>query len=408
MSNQSFDQALTGIRVLEVADEKGMYCGKLLADMGAEVIKIEKPGGDSTRHYAPFAHDEADPNKSVFFWFYNTNKKSITLNLESHEGQEFYRKLLKTADVFIETMPPGYMHSIGLGYEDIQSQNQGLVFASVTDFGQTGPRSNSKGSDLVTSALGGSIYINGRPEGKPVKIAGQQAYNMASHFAAIGIMAALLNREVTHRGQYIDVSIQECVASAIEHTNVYYIYSRSIPTRQSTYHWSLGFHVCECKDGDILLTHWITWPDLISWLEEENAAGELKDEKWISADLRREPNVDGSSQVFSILKPWAKNHTVAELVAKGQSLGFSWVPVNNLADMVSDPHYVAREWFVEVKHPELGTTFKYPGSPYMFHGSPWKINRRAPIIGEHNKAIYTGELGLSEKDLCVLFTSGVI
>ena len=405
---QEYEQALAGIRVLELADEMGMYCGKLLADMGAEVIKIEKPGGDPTRNYLPFAYGVPDPNKSLYFWFYNANKKAITLNLESKTGKELFRNLVKTADVVIETFPPGYLDDLELGYQELHRVQPRLILTSITPFGQTGPRKDFRASDLVVSALGGLVYVNGEPDDRPVKFGGEQAYHMASHFAAIGTLCALLNRDVTGEGQHVDVSAQECVASAIEHVNIYYIYNKNIPTRQSTYHWSFGFYICECKDGYALLTHWGPWAELIAWLEEEGAAGDLTEERWQLADARREPDLDGSSHVFGILESWAKKHTVAEIVEKGQRIGLAWSPVKNLAELLNDPHYIARNWFVNVEHPEIGRNFKYPGSPFKFHETPWRIRRRAPLIGEDNEEIYLGELGLCRKELLSLKSEGII
>ncbi|MCK4722097.1 MAG: CoA transferase, partial [Dehalococcoidia bacterium] len=197
------DALLGDIRVLDLADAKGVYCTKLLADLGADVIKIERPGGDPMRNIGPFFHDEPDPEKSLYWFHFNTSKRSITLNLETADGREVLKKLAKTADVMVETFSPGHLEQIGLGYQTLRELNPRLILTSITPFGQTGPYRDFEGSDMIAQAVGGLMYLPGFPEDPPCRIYGSQAYHSASVQAAVGTMIALYARELTGEGQQV-------------------------------------------------------------------------------------------------------------------------------------------------------------------------------------------------------------
>ena len=214
--------ALTALRILDLADEKASFCTKLLADMGAEVIKIERPDGDKSRLTGPFWGNTPHPEKSLSFWYHNTSKLGITLNLENEEGQQLFRRLAQRTDVVVESFPPGYLDKLGLGYGSLSELNPGLIMASVTGFGQSGPYREYHSCDIVASAMGGQMYVCGAPDTPPLKPYGQQAYYLASLFAAIGILLAFRQRKLSGRGEHIDISLQEAVASALEHVMVRY------------------------------------------------------------------------------------------------------------------------------------------------------------------------------------------
>ncbi len=205
--------ALSGRRVLELADEKGVYCGKLLADMGADVIKIEKPGGDATRDIPPFWGSQPDPERGLFFLYTNTSKRGVTLDVTTAKGQGLFRRLAETADMVLETFRPGFLEDLGLGYGDLRELNPRLVFTSITDFGQTGPYRSFKSSDIVAGALGGSMYVTGEEEDPPVKLAGSQAHMMASTYAAVSSMIALYRGAISGEGQHVDISVEEATVS---------------------------------------------------------------------------------------------------------------------------------------------------------------------------------------------------
>jgi len=218
---QELSGPLAGLRVLELADETGQFCGKLLGDLGADVVKIEPPGGEPTRRVGPYLDDSPHPDRSLSFWHYNTSKRGITLDLESREGAAIFRRLADEADIILETRQPGYLASIGLGYEDLSAGKDGLVMCSLTPFGQTGPWRNYLGSDLLHMAAGGEMASCGydeadMPGSPPIAPGGGNAWHMGGHFAYMGIMAALVSRTMTGRGQYIDCSIHEACALATE------------------------------------------------------------------------------------------------------------------------------------------------------------------------------------------------
>ncbi|GAJ12047.1 unnamed protein product, partial [marine sediment metagenome] len=205
--------ALSPCRVLDITDEKGLYCGKLLGDLGADVIKIERPGGDPARRIGPFYHDEPDPERSLFWFALNTSKRGITLDIESADGQEILKKLVKSADFVIESFPPGYLDKLGLSYSALEKLNPGIIMVSITPFGQTGPYKDYKAPDIVAWAMGGQTYLYGDPDRPPVRISHHShAYLHAAAEAAVGAMMALYHREMTGEGQQVDISIQESAA----------------------------------------------------------------------------------------------------------------------------------------------------------------------------------------------------
>ncbi|MBA7507250.1 Succinyl-CoA:(R)-benzylsuccinate CoA-transferase subunit BbsE [subsurface metagenome] len=384
------DGALSGYRILDLTDDKGMLCPRLLADMGAEVIKVEKSRVDSAR--------------SIFFWETNAGKLDITLNLEAEQGQEIFRQLVKTADVVVESYQPGYLEALGLGYPELSQVNPRLIMASITNFGQSGPYRDYKSCDIVASALGGQMYVCGEPETPPLKPFGNQAYYSASLLAAIGILLALWNRRTSGRGQHIDISLQECVASTLDHVLVRYFYEGVVAKRQGSLHWNNAFRIFPCRDGYILLSLFQQWETLVEWLDAEGMAEDLTDKKW----LDREERLKHLDHIIEVLERWTKTRTVAELVETGQLMHFPWAEVTSIPRLVDSPQLRERDFFVEVEHPQSGKKYKFPGAPCKLSRSPWRVGSRVPKVGEHNKDIYHGELGLSEEEIEALLRKGVI
>ena len=398
------EDIISGLRVLDLADEKASFCSKLLADMGAEVIKVERPDGDASRWVGPFWGNVPDPEKSLSFWYNNTNKIGITLNLESEQGQDIFRRLSRRADVIVETFRPGYLDEIGLGYDALSELNPGLILTSVTGFGQSGPYREYKSCDIVTSAAGGQMYVCGAPDTAPLKPYGQQAYYVASLFATIGILLALHERKHSGRGQHIDISLQEAVAATLEHVMVRYFYEGVVSKRQGSLHWNNSFCPLPCKDGYIILSPLMEWETLVEWLDSEGMASDLKEEKWQQEEYR----MRYFDHIIEVLKHWTKSHTTTELFELGQLMHFPWAPVASPREIVSSPQLKARGFFVSVAHPEANACFTYPGAPYKCSRSPWNIQRRAPLIGEHNAQLYQKELGFSQEKLGELSSQNVI
>jgi len=382
------DGALSGYRVLDLTDDKGRLCSRLLADMGAEVIRVEKPGMGSVGIF-----DEA-----------NRGKLDITLNIEGKLGQDIFRRLVKTADVVVESYPPGYLEALSLGYPELSETNPRLVMASITNFGQDGPYRDYKSCDIVASALGGQMYVCGAPETPPLKPFGNQAYSIASILVAIGVLLALWNRRTTGRGQHIGISLQECVAATLDHVLVRYFYEGLAAKRQGSLHWNDAFRIFPCRDGYILLSLFLHWETLVEWLGSEGMAEDLTDEKWRDREYRFKYR----DHIIEVLEQWTKTHTVAELVEPGQLMHFPWGEVTSIPRLVDSPQLKERDFFIEVEHPESGRKYKFPGAPCKLSRSPWQVGSRVPGIGEHNMKIYHGELGLSKEEIAALVKDGVI
>jgi crotonobetainyl-CoA:carnitine CoA-transferase CaiB-like acyl-CoA transferase len=331
--------ALSGYRILDLTDEKGMLGTRVLADMGAEVVRIEKPGTKNSRNSADYD-------------YLNAGKRSISLDLGKKAEQELFRRLVEKADALVESQAPGYLASLGLGYADLSKINPGLIMAAITHFGQDGPYRDYRSCDLVAEALGGWLAVCGEPQA-PLKLFLNQAYYTASLFAANGILLALWQRHTTNRGQYIDISIMECVAATLDHALVRYFYEGVVSGRQGGLHWNNAFRIFPCRDGYILLSLHQQWETLVEWLASEGMAGDLIDEKWRDREERNR----GIDHVIELLERWTSSHNVGELVEKGQLMHFPWAKVTSISELVGSPQLAERNYFTEMGHPESG---RYP------------------------------------------------
>jgi crotonobetainyl-CoA:carnitine CoA-transferase CaiB-like acyl-CoA transferase len=376
---------LSGHRVLDLTDEKGRLCSRYLADMGAEVIRIEKPG-----------------KNSCFNWE-NLGKRSVTLDIELEPGQKILKRLAKTSDVLVESHSPGYLETLSLGYNSLNKINPRLIMASITGFGESGPYRDYKSCDIVASALGGQLYLNGEPDSPPLKPFGNQSYYIASIFAAIGIMLALLSRHTSGKGQHIDISLEECVAATLDHVLVRYFYQGEVAKRQGSLYWNGAFRIFPGKDGYILLSLFYQWETLVEWLASEGMAEDLIDEKWRDRDYR----LQYLDRVIGVLERWTKSHTVAELVEKGQSMRFPWAEVASIPKLLTSPQLRERDFWVEVEHPQSGKKYKFPAAPVKLSRSLWRVGTRTPQASEQSKEIYQG-LGLSEEEIKNLIKEGII
>ena len=410
---------LAGLRVLELADEKGQFCGKLLADLGADVIKIEPPGGQNTRSVGPFLDDLPHPERSLSFWHYNTSKRAITLDLESEDGRALFRSLVPTADIVLESYSLGYLPSLGLGYEDLAPLNPKLIMCSLTPFGQTGPWRDYQTCDLLHLAAGGQMASCGYdpadvPDAPPIAPGGGGGWHIGSHYAYIAILAALYHRDLTGQGQYVDASIHEACALTTEmHVNIY-IYSGRMVHRHTGRHATPdmsdrtqfatkdGRWVVINRTGSTMTPPRIRW--LVDWMNSYGLAQDLVEERYQSISVLQE----NSLHVAQVLTDFFASRPQKEVWHAGQEQGLPWGAIRSMDEIIDDPHLQDRGVFVEVGHPELGRSFTYPGPAAIYNGSPWRISRRAPLVGEHNAEILGGELGLSKEDLVLLAESGVI
>jgi crotonobetainyl-CoA:carnitine CoA-transferase CaiB-like acyl-CoA transferase len=392
---------LPGIRVLDLSSSMGAFCGKLLRDLGMDVVKVEPPGGDEARSEPPFAKDHGHGEGSLRFAYLNAGKRSITLDITKEKGRKLLLDLLARSDIVLETFEPGYLAAHDLGYESLIERQKKLILVSLTGFGQDGPYAQFKTPDIVGTAMGGLLYISGDPGLAPCNPPETQSYYYASLFAAYGAMLALWQRETRGIGAYIDASIQ---ASMALHEHVAFNYSaegRVMKRAGSQHQHNAPANLFQCKNGWIAL--FVTqnhWPLLLKVWEDHPP--DLDDPKWINSNLRR-ANADYiNAQVTSFTCRFLKEE-LAELMQKH---GIPGLPVNSPLDFMQDPHIRARGFFSAVTHSVLGS-FEQPGSPFLVDGQRFGP-APAPLLGQHNEDLYCGELGIDKNEVARLAAEGII
>ena len=374
--------ALAGVRVLDLADQRGALAGKLLAGLGADVVLVEPPEGSPLRSIPPFWQGVEDPERSLFFWFYNAGKRGITLDWRRPEGAERLRRLAARADVLIESEPPGALAARGCGPESLRALNPRLIVASITPFGQTGPYRDWRASDTVAQAMGGMMFVNGHPDGPPLRSLGLQACHQAGIFTAVGVVSALLARDTTGRGQGVDVSLQAAVAGALEHVPGLWHQMGLVPTRQGTLHWTRYFCVGRCRDGWVMHCTLGDWTSLVEWMKADGMGAEL-DAPGLEDIRTRQAEAD---RLFAALDAWAARYTVEDLVQGAQLRRIPYAAVRPPEALLRDAHLAERGFFVPIEHPDLGLTVPYPGAPFRLTDAPWRA-ARPPRLGEHNEQV---------------------
>ncbi|MCK4361796.1 MAG: CoA transferase [Dehalococcoidia bacterium] len=398
--------ALSGYRVLDLADSKGAYCTKLLADLGADVIKIERPEGDPGRGIPPFVDDVPHPEKSLYFLHRNANKRGITLNLDISVGRNILKKLVKTADVLVENSPPDYMANLGLDYSVLSKINPALIIASITEFGHSGPYKYRKGSNLVDFALSGVMITSGYPGKEPCLLPGSPAYDSASLHASVSIVAAIYMRGTTGQGQYIDTSVHLTSRMGLYPWIVpnysYALNPGAPPPTSETRMGASIYPVYPCKDGFIRVIALTPrqWDALMRVLGNPDI---LQTEEWRSFMYR----IGNADDLYALMLEFTTKYTMLELFEAGRREGVPIAPILDIADFYNSPHTKAREFFIEVEHPVAGKA-DYPGPPYKWTETLAVMKRPAPCLGEHNEEVYCQELGLSKDDLVALRGGGVL
>ncbi len=403
------DQALSGFKVIDLTHHiTGPFCTKLLADYGAEVIKVERPCvGDITRRLGPFWQDEPDYEKSGLFLHLNTNKKSITLNLKSETGKEILMKLVEGADALVENFAPGTLAKLDIDYQRLTRINPKLVMTSISNFGQNGPYRDFKASELVLYGMGGAMYMCGLPEREPQKLAATFLLYQAGIAAANATVAGLLVSESQDEGQYIDVAITEAIASGVDrlHTNLNaYSFNREIQPRFAIVPvYAPGTGAYPCKDGYVNLVLMTR-----QYLERtKNLLGHpefLDDPKWEDPTMPSNPELRDEFIVYYL--NWLADKTKQEVVELAEQNNILGAPLNTMEDLFTDHHLKARETLVEIEHPIVGR-LEYASRPFRMSETPWQVNRPAPLLGEHNQEIYS-ELGYSIEEQIKLSTLGII
>ena len=413
------DFLLDPYRVLDLCDERGLLAGKILADMGADVVQVEPPGGSPARNVGPFHGDDPNPEKSLFWWAYAANKRSITLDLENRDGQDLLRKLVAKSDFLIESFAPGYLENLGLDYGQLSAINPRLVMVSITPFGQGGPYCNYQASDIVGMALGGFMYLTGDDDRAPVRISFPHFYLHGGAAGATAAMLAHTYRVTSGQGQYVDVSCQQAVAKTLAHAPQIWDIEGAILKRMGVYRQTSGENRVRinwpCKDGYVNYmvqggTVAYSTRALLAWMKEDRFdTSDLDAIDWekmgygaITPELM--------AQLGGPLGDFFRGHTRAELVQGSLDRRILLFPVATPSALEGHPQLDARGYFRELDHPELKESVRYPGA-FIKSGDGSDIAgvyRRPPLIGEHNIQIYQEEMGLSSLELETLKRGGVI
>ncbi|MDD5190530.1 MAG: CoA transferase [Dehalococcoidales bacterium] len=397
---------LNNYRVLDLTDEKGYLCGKILGDLGAEVIKIEPPGGDPGRFQPPFFRDTVNPEKSLPWWAFNTSKKSVTLDIADRHGKAQLLKLVKTSDVVLESFVPGYLHSLALTWEDLKQVNPRIILVSISGFGQTGPYAGYQTPDIIIQAMSGYMNLIGQMDRSPVRISLSHAHLHACNDAATAAVMALYYRERTGRGQAVDISAQECMLWATFSNHAWYEFRKVIPTRLEAGNGNLNPGmtalpaIFQCKDGYVVFTpesgqQGPLTINFLKWMEEQG----VRDEKLSAYDwtLKAQPRElteaervkirDESMEMRLRFTQMLLNKTKRELFQGAIERGFMLAPVNTIHDILDDPHFAARQFWQGVKYPGIGKKVRHPGAPFRLGENGYRIRSRAPQIGEHNEEV---------------------
>ncbi len=396
-------QALSGVRVLDFSQYiAGPFCTKLLADFGAEVIKVEPPGaGDVSRGYGPFKDDVPNREASGLFLYCNTNKKSVTLDIETETGRAIARRLAAESDVVVESFAPGKMAALGLGYEDLAASNQRLVMLSISPFGQDGPWRDWKADEVNLHAISGLMSITGEPEREPLKNGGHQALYNTGINAFTGVTMAVYAQAVLGVGQHVDVSAYETMSYLIEPPRVVQA------SQQGTFTARVGntHTLLPAMDGHVNFIRNTRQGNLHEVLAEMSG-----NEAFLEPHLRTAPligpgSAEAAEEIEALFLPWLLEHPKEEFYHRGQARGQNFGYVATPEDMLNSPHLKERGFIVEVDHPVAGR-LAYPGAPYKMSATPWQAGR-APLLGEHNAEVLRG-LGYSPADMVALSRAGVI
>ncbi len=377
----------------------GPYCTKMLADYGAEVIKIEKPGsGDPARRMGPFPKDEPHHEKSGMFLYLNTNKKGVTLNLKSATGARIFKNMVEEADAVVENFSPRVMPSLGLYYATLKAINPDLVMVSISSFGQTGPYRDYKAADLNIWGLSGIQYELGEPERPPLRIGNNVSEYVAGLYGALSALSALYFRDETGVGQYVDISVLEAFHTMQPSMTVVYSYAGFIRKRAGIrFPWG----ILPCQDGYIgfYLPTQVHWESLCALM----GMPELREKPEYETPMMRE---ERREEITAIIVDWLKDKRMEDVFHAAQELRLPLTIVPNPEQLTNNPQYKARKYFRRIDHPATGN-LTYPGAPFKMSGTPWQAGR-APLLGEHNEEIYCGRLGYSKDDLVRLKEEGII
>lgn len=400
-------QALEEVRVIEWGDFiSAPYCSKLLADLGADVIKLESPPGDSARHHGPFPGDLPHPEKSGLFLYLNTSKRSVTINPKDPKGLEIFKELLTEADVLVENRSLKEVRDLGLEYNSLKALNPRLILTSITPFGHEGPYSNRSAYDVNLCAMGEVSFCVGEPDKTPLAAPCFHSEFQGGLVGAIGTMLALMAKPKAGKGQHVDISTLDIWCALHPGSKLMnFIYFGGISDHRQGRRREMPypFTYLPCKDGYVSICtledhHWEAFLKIVGDPEL------LKNPRYHD---RRAMGEQYADEVDAKLAPWLMEHTKEEFFSICRRAALPFASVRTTDEVVNCPHLKEREYFVEMEHPVCGTLI-YPGAPYKLSKTPWKMNRPAPILGEHNEEVLCGLLGYSRADLVALRQTGAI
>ena len=423
--------ALDGVRILDLTSEMGWYCGKLLADLGADVIKVEPVGGDPSRGRAPFWQGRPGRETSLRFWYFNANKRSVTVDLGQFDGRWLFGELVKTADIVIESWTAAERAELtehGVDPDVYMETQPALTWVSITGFGLDGPKAGWQVTDIVAQAAAGIATLAGYPDGSPMRIAGNQAYIVAGISAAQGALLALLQAEASGAGQRVETSMQEALSICQEIAHLQWDFQRTSRERVGESYRIPGIGTYETQDGFIYSMVGIPgfgapWSEVIRWMDESGMAEDLTEPEYAETfanfnlrilldpeeQARHAPVLNRAQEV---LTKFYASKTKAELYEGGQGRRLLIGQVATPADIGDSHHLAAREWWLELQQPTtLGQNdaeLRFPGPPYRLSETPTSIRRPAPQIGEHNQNVWIDEVGIPAEDLIAFAGEGAI
>ena len=394
---------LDGVKVLDLSEDiAGSFCARLLADYGADVLKVEPPGGAALRRMGPFFGDDPHPEKSLFFLVMNLNKKGATLNLETETGRSLLKDLVQHVDVVIETFRPGYLSSNGVGYPDLEQVNPGLVLTSITPFGQTGPYSQYQGEEIINYAMGMIMSISGIQGKEPLKHGGFQAQYEGGLNGAAATSMALFMQDNTGQGQHIDVSITECVASTMMATQSVYPFMGGTQARRRPSGSMFG-HPMPCGDGWIIVqpggVGGASWEDIAGFFE----APEMLEARFADPAQRSQHG----DELDGIILDAIKDQNKWDLFPKAAEARMLFGLVQTPSELAECPQLGARDFYREIEHPVIGK-IKVPAVLFNLSLTPYSLRLTAPTLGQHNQEIYVDGLGYTQQELSRLRQLNVV
>jgi crotonobetainyl-CoA:carnitine CoA-transferase CaiB-like acyl-CoA transferase len=411
---------LFDVRVIELGDERVDFCGKLFAGAGADVIKVEPPGGGPSRSIGPFYKDTPHPDRSLFFWHYNLAKRGVTLDIGAPQGSDVLRKLIGNATVLLDSTPLDTLENLGLDWAALQKLNPGLVYVRITSFGRSGPWRDFKGTDLVHLALGGEMMLCGydpKPDGihdtPPIAPQVWHAWHITGNQAFIAALGALIARADSGVGDMIDMPVHHAVSVCTEVDVPYWVYAKQACVRQTGRHaFPIVGPPSQHKGKDGRYSNVVANPfpggreTMIAFLKEIGQASDLNDDKY--KDPANLAGIDFVRHFGQVQANAVAAFGYEDVWRKAQDRGIPWVPVRHPDENLNDEQWQIRGTFGDVHHPEVGETLRYGIAPTRAEECPWRMGPRAPLVGEHNEAVFCDELGLTREELRRLKDSHVI